>query len=113
MTLQELLQPIRERLDKATPGKWSFHETDKGSIFIGFEIRVHQGTLFRSTSYNRMAEDAELIANAPTDLKRLILALECAEKSILEKCSAEWCYGKIDGDCSCFEEIKQILSGAE
>ena len=99
MTVQSFLAEIESRLNAATPGQWLAHERNESSVFREFEIRVHAGTLFRSTSYGRMAEDAQLIAHAPTDLARL-LAIVREYEAALKKAAGNvtWVAPAADGE---------------
>lgn len=75
--LTELLAPIKERLEKATPGPW--WKDNKGSL--PYESRVCD--LMSNNIHAEVKVDfetdkanVELIANAPTDLAKLIRAVE-------------------------------------
>lgn len=74
-SLTELLEPIRARMEAATPGPW----INKSSLPHSSKIHVSAGDYYicrtseRCADYGKQAEaNAELIANAPTDIARLI-----------------------------------------
>ncbi len=121
MTLQELLQPIRERLDKAQREWWI------SAIPISASTRDGGWTKYQCYD-NEMSRPETTICVVkkdlamPTDLKRLILALECAEKS-LEKFPCEYpnSIHQVNGKCGVCDQcqtadkalvkLKLILSG--
>lgn len=73
---------IQARLDAATPGPW---ERYAGEIASTDELRkvVGQAWVYRSTWELVLSDpDADLIANAPTDLAYLLTQLASAEARI-------------------------------
>lgn len=71
MTLTELLMPIRERLEKATPGKWMVsHHQGSGNLFrLDNEMSANE---FMATQ----GANLELVSNATTDIGKLLVCLE-------------------------------------
>lgn len=91
-TIREQLEEIRKRLDAATPGKWK-QEDQYVVCSKGFSIA--------EASYDpRLIYNAQLIANAPQDLRRLLDALEVT----MEDADPDHDYEK-------FERISNILKG--
>lgn len=80
-SLAELLAPIKERLEKATPGPWKFWPADNCDDWI---VHNAQFTFVKQddSGVPVSPEDGALIANAPTDLARLIAALEAADQCL-------------------------------
>lgn len=69
------IEPIKARLAAATPGPWqtiTTVETDIGTEHLVTEADMDAGCIGTSPQ----AADAELIANAPTDLAALIAEVE-------------------------------------
>jgi hypothetical protein len=86
-TLDERLGEIRARLDAATPGPWGriisrgFQETPQ-SPDKAVDTICASGMVYHDTDNNRskVFADSELIANAPTDIARLLQALELCRR---------------------------------
>ncbi|MGO4583614.1 hypothetical protein AB4Z38_06965 [Arthrobacter sp. 2RAF6] len=95
MTAPDLLAPIRERADKATEGPWRWENTlprprlagSGGWTVMDFArmgmngaqptFRKADGDLVKAGKENLYSfPDAALIANAPTDIRRLLAALD-------------------------------------
>ncbi len=83
MTLTELLAPIKSRLEKATPGPWSI-EPEIGHDVFADKTRVASSDPRWNFSPGKTScySNLNLIANAPTDIKKLIEALECADSHL-------------------------------
>lgn len=47
---------------------------------------------------------------AVADAKAMAEALKGEITRRLSDCTAEWCHGKINGDCRCIEKMKQALT---
>ena len=56
-----------------------------GTIAREFEIRCNQGTLFRSTSYGKMAQDGRLLAESRSAIPKLVRMIRVVEKVITEE----------------------------
>jgi len=76
--LRALLAPIRERLAAATPGPWfqgraSDRYENTREVYSEREVSATSEDV---ATFIHHPEDAALIANAPTDLARLLAAIE-------------------------------------
>jgi len=95
--LEKWLSGLKGRLDKATPGPWINGYSDgsgkvwsEGGATISKKINWHRdedivkgGLSGCETAYGVMeGVDAELIAHAPTDLKKAVRMLEILNKNI-------------------------------
>ena len=68
---------IRRRLAAATPGKWSvWNDSDPEEKTRAIE--AEEDVVIEPTPYLR-AEDADLIANAPTDLAALVEVVDATQ----------------------------------
>ncbi len=79
------LAEIKARLSAATPGPWTVSRSDSDHGHINYQVEnfgyEHDGCVaFCSelTNFRQAKKNAELIAHAPTDISRLISALELA-----------------------------------
>jgi len=101
-----MLEKIKERLSKATPGEWQVIEkiwdakTPSGKVFQRISRRIftkwehpqlkdNKGVVnsaqgFGGFSIEISTEDAEFIANAPADIRYLIELVEQQQKEIEE-----------------------------
>lgn len=71
------IEEIKARLAKITPGKWKFKHS--GNMH-GSSIELDNGgVLAVTTSYGRMREDAQFIAQAPSDVAYLLERIEALE----------------------------------
>lgn len=73
MLRNERLEEIKQRLDRATPGPW-----EVGITAYGPSVEVDDEQLFIESygiTYPHNPADADLIANAPTDLAALLTEL--------------------------------------
>ena len=92
MTIASLLAPIRERVEKATAGPWFIARDDKstamslvGPIKTNKYHEYKSGIIAAQTYASTLGEaenNAELIAHAPTDLTRLIRAVEVLSEAL-------------------------------
>ncbi len=117
------LDEIKGRLAKATPGPWYVRGglTDEesgrpGGIppeVIATDLDGYESLVCAPD--NRPLEDAELIAHAPTDLSKLIQALEVANAALADFSNV---HGTLDGfrcmdikdqSCKARAEIQRIL----
>jgi hypothetical protein len=87
------LEEIEARLSAATPGPWE--RSDDGFIYRGLFCsgnHIAQTWSKLETDYSNAENNADLIANAPTDLRYLLdfakAAREALEKIEDEACSA-------------------------
>ena len=76
------LAEIKARLEAATQGKWVF--MDAKTFFYG-EIRSEIFEHLATIEDANLANDGELIGNAPSDLRDLITALEAAQERIAKQ----------------------------
>lgn len=78
--LRALLAPIRERLAAATPGPWVARTTGRagGDHWYVCDAEKSVASIHASDGEDedQREPDAEFIANAPTDLTRLLAAIE-------------------------------------
>ena len=84
-TILKFISDLEELEKKGTPVMAVF-EKFPGSIAREFEIRADNGILFRSTSYGKMKEDAELLVHSRNALPKLLAAM----RILVDAC--EW-YG--------------------
>lgn len=87
MTLTEALKEIKDRVEKATPGPWKWNRGWKpdpsSKTYDGFMGELKPDVLWYGMDgeegiYCNNKFDSELIAHAPTDITRLLSALELA-----------------------------------
>lgn len=84
--LEQALGAIEARLAKATPGPWMQGYPNAGEVIeVPGDIYSAEKDLICTAEFQR---DEELIANAPTDLARLVKALRLIDDE-LEKASRE------------------------
>lgn len=77
MTLSTALTAIRDRLARATPGKWINAYPNAGKLT---PMKDHVWTEHKDLiARGLLPKDATLIAHAPQDLTRLLAALEIAD----------------------------------
>ena len=90
-----MLGDIKRRLAAATPGPWEHEEEGNmgcGEVFTanpdlyGGNIAAPSGDLYPRSGYSPK-DDMVFIANAPTDIARLVAALEA-----VQKLAEEWRY---------------------
>lgn len=85
--LRALLAPIRERLEAATPGPWFreygdviTNDPDPRDVEEGYDdprnLRVVRAAPHLAKKEPQGIRNADFIANAPTDLTRLLAAIE-------------------------------------
>ena len=79
---------IRERIDKATPGPWQVW--DDGDVGTAYPVttRTRDGRIIELESKhiaNSDRSDADLIANAPTDLAWCIAYIEELERVLWDE----------------------------
>lgn len=85
MVLDKYLAAVKQRLEKATPGPWhAKNKLDFYDIIIENES-VWVATLFK---HEDSTSNADLITNAPTDLKTLIEIVE-KQQAALNYCIGE------------------------
>jgi len=77
------LEPIKARIARATPGPWRVKETDPRSIHRGTVQVEENGRVIETVAEcycggyeGHGLRNAELVANAPTDLDALIAEVE-------------------------------------
>jgi hypothetical protein len=118
--LEKLLAPIESRLNKATPGPWK----DAGTRSLSVN-KMHVHAVFTNhehgdwdSIFSLTAKDAELIANAPTDIARLLAAVRRMDKALesSQKIAAFVGACVIDTLCGCYlckarAEVLAILKG--
>ena len=84
MTAREVLDGIRDRLTKATPGPWAWDEEGFmgcGQVYtmhpdvLGGNIAAPSGDLYPRSGYSPK-DDMQFIAAAPVDVARLTRAVE-------------------------------------
>lgn len=96
-----------EELEKRGAPVMAVFEKFPGSIAREFEIRADNGILFRSTSYGKMKEDAELLVHSRNALPKLLSAMrilvEACEPS--NHCSGEGCREKCSLAIAKVEEL--------
>lgn len=100
MTTEQFLAEVKERLEKATPGKWESRCIQK-QIYPGHWALYGGGTdaVFIDDPWDwtqkdrpeikQVCADADLIANAPTDLARLVKMVEMLHEYMAMIASAE------------------------
>ncbi|KIA72712.1 hypothetical protein ANMWB30_24800 [Arthrobacter sp. MWB30] len=73
-----LLEPIQNRLNAATPGPWvEYHENGTPGVLEAFNCPPATGVyLVDYASMDQKQKDAQFFANAPTDLARVLAAIE-------------------------------------
>lgn len=76
-----LLQPIKDRLNAATPGPWHLDREEPGDVASVVAYAHNDGVTIGTYVADTVEQDgdAELIVNAPTDQARLIAAVEAVE----------------------------------
>lgn len=84
------LEPIKERLNKATPGPWRLKKTDLGWGMAKIEMLidkpcpsgrpVHHPIAKMVNGFVQVDENAELIANCPTDYAAMIAEIEALKE---------------------------------
>lgn len=78
------LQPIKDRLAAATPGPWTASpNVQPHGVAAVAEVNTVL-VLSSGPLYGSPAQDADLIANAPTDLAALVAEVERLRKSLAE-----------------------------
>lgn len=77
-----LFPQIKQRLEAATPGKWWLDAED---IYSN-----HGGLWALICEVNCSGKDAALIANAPTDIAKLLAALELAVQALEQISKSEF-----------------------
>lgn len=83
--LHDLLAPMRERLERATPGPWRAHDWPsfpradeyKGCVRIEGKLEITAFCFDGKPNHTAL-----LIANAPTDLQRLLETVECLAEGL-------------------------------
>ena len=85
---EQRIAEIQQRLDKATPGTWETYARhsmseglDDDDGFLGWDIL---GPPKASRGQFERGRDADLIANAPADLRWLLTELDAKDKRIEE-----------------------------
>jgi hypothetical protein len=143
-TPDQALAPIKARLEAATPGPWSWRNTGepmllgaRSRLVMAFsrmgmgsaqpEFRDRDGLIVKAGKANLNAfPDAVFIANAPTDITRLLAAVERAlELHVKRHAPAEpWAQGyKFTGEhcghdgqhwpCETVAALSEALGGGE
>lgn len=90
--IDKLLQDVKKRLSKATPGPYSVHRFDNDGGDISYQIECESyeeddqivawtGEL---TNLKKARNNAELIANAPTDLQKLVEIVEALRAALVD-----------------------------
>lgn len=121
MSLDKFIAAVKQRLEKATPGPWhAKNKLDFYDIIIENES-AWVATLFK---HEDSKSNADLITNAPTDLKTLLEIVE-KQQAALNYCIGEAAHalnsdtGGESGACmlvemaasSCLAECDKIVSG--
>jgi hypothetical protein len=99
------LKELKQRLERATPGPWSLNQEEGWPVAFatgesaidGKKYHVHTMPMSGSELTGDAKTDAELIAHAPTDLKRLISMVELLIEEIkLDKRNAPLILADLD-----------------
>lgn len=97
MTPARLVE-IRERLSKATPGPWLYHDCKVGTARVGCYdiISAVNSEVFITISSERNDDDGAFIANAPTDIRDLLSEVERLQGVIAQHDLCHDLHGKVD-----------------
>lgn len=111
MNLTNFIEECRARLKDITPGKWvpaANHDrlfVHSGAIPICMSNYAHEP---------RNRNDFNLIANAPTDIAKLLAIVECLYNSIAEAPHGRTCSIYDGHPCDCvrksLREVEEIVS---
>lgn len=112
-SLETKLKEIKDRLERATPGPWvkgPVHLRNYSQVNVVANVRgINIHGQYRAVS---CGNDADLIANVPNDLSKLIKVIEIYEAA-LEEMAAHLCDSRSDGNpCSqmwyqdCIDEVR-------
>jgi len=140
-SITELLAPIRERLERATPGPWVWGDwtirdkdrkaqkrqepywtlVEPGNMNLSrgpigrkdIDItNIASGCGYDESDINIKPADADFIANAPTDIAKLIAAVECLGEALAD-ISEDFTCALEERAQIALTEAKSILGGGE
>lgn len=106
------LAKIRQRLQAATPGIREVVRFDEESGMINYQVEADNIISWSTDDFNPKAkQDAEFIANAPTDIDRLLRVVE-RMLTQLELCAKTVRYfGSFEEHNQTLADCEQILKG--